>query len=112
MRRFGALKSFCKDRIPKFLNWFEKILGSNLDSEAFLAGDKVSYADLSLFQVVEGLQYAFPKNMKTVLVKTPRLVAHREKIGRLPRIRTYLDSERRIPFNEQGIFRHYPELDC
>ncbi len=105
-------ESFCKERIPKFLNWFETILGSNPDSEAFLVGDKVSYADLSLFQVVDGLHYAFPKNMKTVLAKAPRLLAHQEMIGQLPRIRDYLDSDRRIPFNEQGIFRHYPELDC
>lgn len=84
---------------------------SNPDSQAYLVGEKASYADLSLFQVVEGLHYAFPENMKSVLEKTPRVVAHGKMIGHRPRIRAYLDSDRRIPFNEEGIFRHYPELD-
>jgi glutathione S-transferase len=71
----------------------------------------VSYADLSLFQVVEGLRYAFPKAMKRAEKKLPRVVALHDRVASRPRVAAYLASERRIPFNENGIFRHYPELD-
>jgi glutathione S-transferase len=97
-RRRTAL--FIKDRIPKFLAYLEHNIP---------AGH--AYVHLSLFQIVEGLRYAFPKAMKKAERKVPRLVALRDRIAKRPRLSAYLASERRIPFNEQGIFRRYPELD-
>ncbi|HEU6441108.1 MAG TPA: glutathione S-transferase [Microvirga sp.] len=102
---------FRQNRIPKFLNWFETILARNPSGEAHLVGRRITYADLSLFQVVEGLSYAFPKAMKRALEDLPRVAALHEAVAQRPRIRAYLASPRRIPFNEEGIFRRYPELD-
>jgi glutathione S-transferase len=102
---------FREERIPKYLRWFESILARNPEGDRHLAGKRVSYADLSLFQVVEGLLYAFPASMKAALDDVPRVAALRQRIAERPRIRAYLGSDRRLPFNEQGIFRHYPELD-
>ncbi len=104
-------RHFCKERITKYLSWFEKILARNPEGHNYLVGDALSYADLSLFQVVEGLLYAFPKATQAVLLERPLVAALHEMVARRPRIRAYLDSERRLPFNESGIFRHYPELD-
>lgn len=75
-------------------------------------GARLSYADLSLFQLVEGLQYAFPKATRRATKKTPWVMALRDRVAQQPRVAAYLQSERRIPFNETGIFRHYPELDA
>jgi glutathione S-transferase len=91
---------FIEQRIPKFLNYFEHTLPL-----------RFSYVDLSLFQLVEGLRYAFPKAMKKAEQKTPRLALLRDRIAKRPRIAAYLASGRRVAFNQQGIFRHYPELD-
>ncbi|MGD9542582.1 MAG: glutathione S-transferase [Methylocystis sp.] len=102
---------FRADRIQKFLDWFETILARNPDGDAYLVGDSVSYADLSLFQALEGLLYAFPKKTRAVLAEAPRLSALRARVVQRPRISAYLQSGRRVTFNEQGIFRHYPELD-
>ncbi len=102
---------FCSARMPKFLNWFEAVLARNPAGQRHLVGGKLSYADLSLFQVVEGLRYAFPKASARVLAKTPHVVKLRDRVASLPRVAAYLRSERRIPFNEDGIFRCYPELD-
>ncbi|WGJ14818.1 glutathione S-transferase [Methylocapsa sp. D3K7] len=104
-------KLFREERIPKFLSWFECILERNREGRPYLAGKTVSYADLSLFQIVEGLCYAFPRSMKAGLREFPLVVDLHKAIGQLPRIHAYLKSPRRVPFNEQGIFRHYPELD-
>ncbi len=104
-------KLFRKERIPKFLAWFEQILNRNPQGDAHLAGNTVSYADLSLFQIVEGLRYAFPRCMKALRSEFPLVMELHRAIGHLPRIHAYLKSPRRVPFNEQGIFRHYPELD-
>jgi glutathione S-transferase len=104
-------KSFRKQRIPKFLTWFEAVLARNPKGPAHLVGGSLSYADLSLFQLIEGLNYAFPRAMKHILPATPHIAAHRSTISERPRIKTYLASDRRIPFNEDGIFRHYPDLD-
>ena len=98
---------FLKERAPKYLGYFEKILAGG----AGLAGADLSYADLSLFQAVEGLRYAFPKAMKRLEHDLPSVVALRDRVAGLPNIAAYLASPRRIPFNEQGIFRHYAELD-
>jgi glutathione S-transferase len=104
-------KLFRESRIPKFLDWFETILERNPKGDAHLVGARLTTADLSLFQAVEGLSYAFPKAMKRQLPKAPRVAALRGRVAARPRIKAYLASERRIPFNEDGIFRHYPELD-
>jgi glutathione S-transferase len=104
-------QTFCRTRMPKFLNWFETVLARNPGGARQLVGGKLSYADLSLFQLVEGLRYAFPKAAAAALAATPRVEALHARVAALPRVAAYLRSERRIPFNEQGIFRRYPELD-
>jgi glutathione S-transferase len=102
---------FRKSRMPMFLAWFEQILDRNPKGDRHLVGARLTYADLSLFQVVEGLRYAFPKAAKRELRKTPRVIAVHDRVAEQPRIRRYLESDRRLPFNEHGIFRCYPELD-
>lgn len=101
--------SFRKARIPKFFGWFETVIERN--GGRWLVGDRVSYADLSLFQLVTGLAYAFPKATKRALAKTPRVAALSVAVADLPRVAAYLDSPRRLAFSEEGIFRRYPELD-
>jgi len=103
--------AFCGERLPKFLGWFEAILVRNPVGSKHLVGARTSYADLSLFQLVEGLRYAFPNAAERALSRTPHIVRLRDRVAALPRVAAYLASERRIPFNEQGIFRRYPELD-
>jgi glutathione S-transferase len=100
---------FLKDRVPKYLGYFEDVLDKN--GGPYLLGRKFTYIDLSMFQLVEGLRYAFPKAMKRVERKMPGLVAVHDRVAKRPGIKAYLDSERRIAFNEDGIFRCYPELD-
>jgi glutathione S-transferase len=102
---------FCRERMPKFLQWFERVLVQNPAGDRHLAGGRLSYADLSLFQLVEGLRYAFPKAAALALSRTPHVTALASRIAALPRVAAYLRSERRVAFNEQGIFRCYPELD-
>jgi glutathione S-transferase len=104
--------SFFRDeRMPKFLGWFERVLARNPKGNAHLVGDSLTYADLSLFQIFAGLSYAFPQRMKQLLPDIPQVAALREKVACHRRIRAYLESDRRIPFSQNGIFRHYPELD-
>jgi glutathione S-transferase len=100
---------FWKERVPKFAGYFEDIVAAN--GGAYVTGRRVTYVDLSLFQIVEGLRYAFPKHMQAFEENIPRLIELRDRIAERPNIKTYLASERRIPFNEQGIFRLYKELD-
>jgi glutathione S-transferase len=102
---------FRRTRLPKYLEWFERILRGNPAGDAWLVAGSTTYADLSLFQVLEGLTYAFPKATAAVLANLPRVSALRSAVARRPRLQTYLNSERRVPFNETGIFRRYPELD-
>jgi glutathione S-transferase len=104
--------SFREQRIPKFLGYFERVLAANPEGPDWLVGAAPTYADLSLFQAVEGLRYAFPKTMKRLEGDWPNLVALRDRVAARPRIAAYLASDRRIPFNEDGIFRHYDELDA
>jgi glutathione S-transferase len=98
-----------KLRAPKYLGYFETVLKKS--GGAYALGRKVTYMDLSLFQLVEGLRYAFPKAMKRIERKVPRVIAVRDRVAEREGIKKYLASPRRIPFNEMGIFRHYPELD-
>jgi glutathione S-transferase len=104
-------KHFREARIFKYLGWFERILTHNPGGYGHLASKRVSYADLSLFQAVEGLLYAFPRRTKTILEEVPLVAALHRMVAQRPRIRSYLGSGRRLAFNEQGIFRHYSELD-
>ncbi|MGH6835886.1 MAG: glutathione S-transferase [Methylocella sp.] len=104
-------RHFREDRIPKFLGWFERILARNPEGAGQLVGSALTYADLSVFQIVEGLAYAFPRRMRRTLTEVPRVAALHQAVAQRPRIRAYLNSDRRFAFNEQGIFRHYPELD-
>jgi glutathione S-transferase len=107
---------FRRNRLPKFLGWCEAVLGRNAGNARRevprLVGARLTYADLSLFQVVDGLLYALPKAARRTLRKTPLVAALHEGVPRQRRLAAYLASERRIPFNTQGIFRHYPELDA
>jgi glutathione S-transferase len=102
---------FTANRIPKFFDYFEQILKRSAKSSSYLLGKKVSYVDLSLFQMIEGLRYAFPRAMAELEKQYPRSIALRDLVSARPRLAAYLASERRIPFNQDGIFRHYPELD-
>jgi glutathione S-transferase len=103
---------FLAARAPKYLDYFETILRRNDTGDAYLLGARRSYPDLSLFQIVAGLRYAFPRAMAKLEKRHQRIVALHDKVAARPRIAAYLASERRIPFNQQGIFRHYPELDA
>lgn len=102
---------FLATRLPKFLGYFEQVLQTNPAGGQYLAGDALSYADLSLFQIIEGLRYAFPKAMKKEEGNHPLLLDLHGRIRQRPRIKRYLVSARRLAFNKQGIFRHYKELD-
>ena len=106
-------QEFAKERMPKYLGWLEEVLARNAKSEGrWLVGRDLTYVDLSAFQVVEGLRYAFPNAMARIERKIPRLVALRDRVAERPRIAAYLKSARRLPFNQEGIFRRYPELDA
>jgi len=104
-------RAFREARMPKFLGWFERVLARNPKGPEHLVGARLSYADLSLFQLVEGLRYAFPRAMGGLEHDIPRVVALAQRIAARPKVSAYLASPRRLPFNEEGIFRHYPELD-
>jgi glutathione S-transferase len=108
-RRCAA--DFIANRIPKYLGYFERVLELNKQGERHLVGRRTSYCDLSLFQLVAGLRYAFPRAMAGLEPRFRRVAALCDRIAARPRIASYLKSARRIAFNEQGIFRHYPELD-
>lgn len=104
-------EAFRERRLPGFLNYFERVIEANPTGANWLAGDVLSYCDLSLFQLVEGLRYAFPKAMAAQAKNCARLLAAVESVADHPPIATYLKSSRRQSFNQDGIFRHYPELD-
>ena len=100
---------FLNERVPKYLGYFEKVLAGSGGS--YIAGRTRSYVDLSLFQIVEGMRYAFPTRMTTFERKIPRLIELHDRVAARPNLKTYLASERRIAFNEDGIFRRYKALD-
>ena len=102
-------EEFWSERVPKYLGYFENLLKEN--GGGYVTGRRLTYVDLSLFQLVEGFRYAFPKRMKPFEKTIPGLIGLRDRIAARPKIRAYLESERRIPFNDQGIFRYYKELD-
>lgn len=98
-----------RERIPKYLGWFERVLKAS--GGAYFVGRKVSYVDLSVFHMLAGLEYAFPNAMGRMQGRIPLLAGLAARVKTRPRIAAYLSSKRRISFNEDGIFRHYPELD-
>jgi glutathione S-transferase len=102
-------EEFWSERVPKYLGYFERLVSDS--GGTFTTGHRVTYVDLSLFQIVEGLRYAFPRRMKKFEREIPKLVELRDRVAARPNIKTYLASERRIAFNEDGIFRRYKELD-
>ena len=102
-------ENFTAERLPKFLGYFEQILARN--GGRFLVGNTQSYVDLSLFQMIEGVRYAFPRTMAKQVRNHRRVIALSDRVAVRPRLAAYLASGRRLPFNQQGIFRHYPELD-
>jgi glutathione S-transferase len=102
-------EEFWSERVPKYLGYFEQMLKGNGGS--YVTGRRVTYVDLSLFQIVEGLRYAFPRRMKAFEKDIPGLIELHDRVAGRPNIKTYLASDRRIAFNEDGIFRHYKELD-
>jgi glutathione S-transferase len=102
---------FITHRIPKFMGYFERVLEQNPEGSKHAVGSELTYVDLSLFQVAEGLHYAFPRATKRFGEQYPALAALHDAVAERPNIKKYLASERRLDFNESGIFRHYPELD-
>jgi glutathione S-transferase len=103
-------ESFLSQRMPRFLGYFEEVLQQN--GGQHLVGAALTYVDLSMFQVLSGLAYAFPNGLAGVAPSIPGLTALRDRVAARPRIAAYLASDRRLPFNENGIFRRYPELDA
>ena len=101
---------FWRYRIPKMLGYFERLLAKSRGP--YLLGRRLCYVDLSLFQIVEGLRYAFPRRMRRFEKKVPRIVALRDRVAARPRIAAYLASERRVPFSQWGIYRYFKELDA
>ena len=104
-------ENFREERLPKFLGYFERQLTKNRQGQVHVLGETLTYVDLSLFHLVEGLRYAFPAEMTAAEPGYPLLAALSAQVRKLPRIKAYLALERRLAFNEQGIFRYYPELD-
>lgn len=103
---------FRESRMPKFLGWYEALIARNPHGSGTLVGPDITYADLGLYQVLRGLAYAFPKRMETLRPDYPLAHALADRVDALPRIAAYRASDRATGFNENGIFRHYPELDA
>jgi glutathione S-transferase len=104
-------REFLRHRMPKFLDYFERVLARNAARGPWLVGARLTYVDLSMAQVIAGLRYAFPKATARALRSRPRLCALQQAAFARPRIRRYLASGRRVAFNNDDIYRHYPELD-
>ena len=104
-------ENFKSERMPKFFGYMERVLTQNPSGPKHLVGARITYADLSLFQVAEGMRYAFPKTIARAEPDYPLVAALHERVAERPRIRAYAASDQCIPFNEDGIFRYYKELD-
>ena len=101
-------KHFLAERLPKFLGFFKRVLGQR----EYLVGDRLSYVDLSMFQLIEGLRFSFPRTMGKSESEYGSLVALHDRVAKRPNIAAYLKSPRRLPWNDRGVFRHYPELEA
>lgn len=104
-------RAFLDERVPKYLGWFNDVIARNGNKKGWSVGSKLTYVDTSMFQIIEGLRYAFPRSVKKHIAKAPHVERVSDLVASLPRVESYLASDRRIAFNEDGIFRHYPELD-
>jgi glutathione S-transferase len=104
-------EDFRANRVPKFLGYFNGVMERNSAGDTWLVGDNLTYADLSLYQIIAGLRHGFPKLMAALEPKVPRVSALHDRVAARPRIAAYLASPRRKPFDNIGVFRHYPELD-
>jgi glutathione S-transferase len=104
-------RDFVQERVPKYLDYFESVLQANPGRGGWTVGSRLSYVDLSLFQLLDGLRYAFPKAMTAYAGRWLRLEHLYAKVAARPRIAAYLASPRRLPNNEDDVFRHYPELE-
>jgi glutathione S-transferase len=104
-------RDFLETRAAKYLGYFEQVLERNPAGDRHLVGARLTYPDLSLFQVVAGLRYAFPRAMARLERRHRRVIAVHDRVARHPALAAYLASDRRVPFSEEGIFRHYEELD-
>jgi len=102
---------FLAERLPKYLGYFERAIEKNAGGRGHIVGRALSYVDLSVFQLVAGLRYAFPKTMARRKRDCPRLIALHDRVMARANVACYLASQRRIEFNEDGVFRHYPELE-
>jgi len=109
VRRAGF---FTAERAPELLAYFERVLQCNPGGRGYMVGRTLGYVDLSMFQIVEGMGYAFPNMLARLAPEIPGLMELHARVVRRPNVAAYLDSRRRLPFNEDGIFRHYPELDA
>jgi len=107
-RRAGYLTG---ERMPKYLDYLERSRKTGATGNHWMLGRNMTYVDLSIFQITAGLRYAFPHTMKKLEPEYPGLISIHDRVEERPNIAAYLVSERRLPFNEHGIFRHYPELD-
>jgi glutathione S-transferase len=105
-------KDFLDRRLPKFFGYFEKVLTRNRTAGPWLVGGRVTYADLSMAQAIAGIRYAFPKAAEKTLRKHPRLSKLHDAVFERPRIKDYVESGRRLAFNNDDVFRRYPELDA
>lgn len=103
-------RHFLAERLPKFLGYFERVLGG-ADGHVYMVDNTLTYVDLSIFQLLEGLRFSFPRTMARVAPSYPGLTALHERVAARPNIAAYLGSPRRLAFNDRGIFRHYPELE-
>ncbi len=104
--------AFVELRLPKYLGYFERVLASNPARSGYTVGKALCYVDLSMFQLIAGLRYAFPSAMSQLEAGYPHLVTLHEEVSKRQTVARYLASKRRIAFNQLGIFRHYPELDA
>jgi glutathione S-transferase len=104
-------KDFLAVRLPKFLGYFERVLELNRARGPWMVGARLSYVDLSMAQVIAGLRYAFPSASLRAFRNRPRLRALHDVVFNRPRIAHYAASGRRLAFNNEDLFRHYPELD-
>jgi glutathione S-transferase len=100
-------RHFLAERLPKFLGFFDRALGGR----EHLIGERLSYVDLSMFQLIEGLRFSFPKTMSRIESEYRGLVSLHDGVAGRPNIAAYLKSPRRLPWNDRGVFRQYPELE-
>ncbi len=103
--------AFLAHRVPKYFGYFERVLNDNPAGPAHAVGSALTIVDLSLFQIWAGMGYAFPRAFAGAEKLYPALAALAAHVPARPNVARYLASERRLPFNESGVFRHYPELD-